>query len=124
MRLGAFALLILCFAGCHVFAPDDVATVVLAGKVYRGPIMPVCQNDAPCDAPFAATFEVRRGSRRVATFTSNADGTFNVGVPPGELLVIPYANAPLMNPTLQVKSVVASATGTTIVDLYFDTGIR
>lgn len=97
---------------------------MLAGTVRRGPITPVCQVATPCDEPFAATFEVRRGNRRVATFTSGADGAFNVKVPAGELVVVPDASAPLMNPTSQAKPVVLQAGALTEVHLVFDTGIR
>jgi hypothetical protein len=122
-RPRACAVLILLSLGCGVFAPNE-ATGVLTGKVYRGPIAPVCQPTVPCDAPFSATFDVRRGSWRVATFTSGADGSFSVALPAGELLVIPRATAPIMDPTSQVKSVVLQPGMTTVVDLFFDTGIR
>jgi len=122
-RRFASAALILLSLGCQALAPNE-ATAVLTGTVYRGPIAPVCQPTVPCDAPFAATFDVRRGSRRVGTFTSGADGSFSVALPIGELLVIPHANAPIMQPTSQSKSVVLPPGGLTGVELFFDTGIR
>lgn len=124
MRRLACVVLVLLTVGCDAFGPDEEMTAVLAGKVYRGPIAPVCQPNIPCAAPFSASFEVRRGSRRVATFTSSADGSFRVDLPAGELLVVPYANAPLMDPASQSKTVTLQAGAVTTVDLFFDTGIR
>ena len=118
----ACAALILLSLGCQALAPNE--TAVLTGTVYRGPIAPVCQPTVPCDTPFAATFDVRRGGRRIATFTSGADGSFSVALPVGELLVIPHADAPIMQPTSQSKSLVLPSGGLTGVELFFDTGIR
>jgi hypothetical protein len=124
MRRSTCVVLLLLTFGCHGFGPDEETTAVLAGKVYRGPITPVCLPEVPCDAPFSASFEVRRGSRRVATFSSSADGSFRVALPAGELRVVPFANAPLMDPTSQSRSVTLPPGGLTGVELFFDTGIR
>lgn len=99
-------------------------TTGLTGTVQRGPVTPVCQVNEPCDAPFAASFEVRRNGRRVATFASDAEGRFTVALPPGTYLIVPSATAPLMNPSAQTKSVEVGPEGLTSVQLSFDTGIR
>ena len=96
----------------------------LRGSVLRGPVIPVCQEDVPCDAPFAATFDVREGSRRVAVFPSDEDGGFEVALAPGSYLVVPQADAPIMNPTMQAQEVVVVPDHVTEVVLVFDTGIR
>ena len=96
----------------------------LTGTVVRGPITPVCQADVPCDAPFSASFEVFRNQTRVATFTSDAEGRFSVRLRPGTYRVVSSADAPLMNPSAQGKTVEVGAEGMTSVQLLFDTGIR
>jgi hypothetical protein len=108
-------------AACHNPA---ALTAELSGTVLRGPVTPVCQVDVPCDAPFSATFEVRREGRRVATFQSDTQGRFTVRLAPGSYVIVPAADAPLMNPSAQQKTVEVAAEGTTAVQLLFDTGIR
>ena len=105
-------------------AADSLAATGLTGTVLRGPITPVCRVNVPCDAPFSASFDVRRDSVRVATFHSNADGTFTVALPPGTYLVVPASDAPLMNASMQAKTVTVGSVGLTEVHLLFDTGIR
>jgi hypothetical protein len=99
-------------------------TTGLTGIVIRGPVTPVCQVGVPCDAPFAASFEVRQNGRRVATFSSDAQGHFTVRLRAGSYVVVPTAEAPLMNPSSQTKTVEVGAEGLTSVQLVFDTGIR
>ena len=96
----------------------------LTGTVVRGPVTPVCQVDVPCDAPFSASFEVRRDGRRVATFSSDAQGRFTVRLPAGTYLIVPATDAPLMNPSAQAKTIEVGPEGLTSVQLVFDTGIR
>jgi hypothetical protein len=104
-------------------APEPVTG--LDGLVERGPIAPVCQVSIPCDAPFAASFEVRQGTKRVATFRSDSAGHFVVHLAPGNYVIVPTASAPLMNATAQARSVDVIATGgLTRTHLTFDTGIR
>lgn len=105
-------------------APDNVASTGLAGTVMRGPVTPVCRVDVPCEAPFSASFDVRRDGVRVAGFQSDQEGKFTVMLAPGTYDVVPAANAPLMNPSLQAKTVTVDRAGLTEVHLLFDTGIR
>ncbi len=105
-------------------ARDNLVSTGLTGTVMRGPVTPVCQINVPCDAPFSASFDVRRDSLRVATFHSDADGTFTVTLPPGTYVIVPASDAPLMNPAMQTRTVTVDPTGLTEVHLLFDTGIR
>ena len=100
-------------------------TTGLAGIVVRGPITPVCRIDVPCDAPFSAGFTVQRAGRQVAQFQSDSAGQFTVFLEPGVYTIVPNADAPLISPASQSKSVTVGDTGLlTIVRLTFDTGIR
>ena len=97
----------------------------LTGVVTRGPITPVCRVDVPCDAPFSARFVVQRAGRQVAEFQSDSMGQFTVYLAPGAYTVVPNADAPIISPSSQVKSVTVGDTGLlTVVRLTFDTGIR
>jgi len=99
-------------------------TTGLSGTVSRGPVTPVCQVNVPCDAPFTASFEVRRAGRLVATFKSDAQGRFTVKLAPGTYVIVPGPDAPLMSPGSQSKTVEVGPEGITSVQLNFDTGIR
>ena len=125
-RFHALVLIALGLAGCHGAA--DLAGLDgtgLRGVVLRGPMQPVCQEGQPCDDdPFAATFNVYDGRRRVATFRSGEDGRFEVGLQPGPYTVVPGPDAPIMSPESQGQDVLVAPHGMTEVELHFDTGIR
>ena len=55
----------------------------LYGVVTKGPIMPVCRNDVPCDAPAQVTLLFMRGTTVVARGRSAADGRYRIAIPPG-----------------------------------------
>ena len=100
-------------------------TTGLTGVVVRGPVTPVCRVDVPCDAPFSAGFTVQKSGQRVAQFQSDATGRFTVFLAPGPYAVVPNADAPIISPSLQSKTVTVLDSGAlTMVQLTFDTGIR
>jgi hypothetical protein len=105
-------------------SPTAPTNTGLAGTVYRGPVAPVCVLSQPCEAPFKAGFTVQRGTTRIATFQSDEQGHFEVRLSPGSYVIVPDADAPIISPKSQTKDVTAGATGLTMVDLHFDTGIR
>ena len=110
-------------AGCSSATPTPITG--LTGVVSRGPVTPVCRVDVPCDAPFSATFTVQKSGRQVAQFRSDASGQFTVFLPPGDYIVMPAADAPILSPSAQAKSVSVADSGTlTTIRLMFDTGIR
>ncbi len=103
--------------------PTDSQTTGLTGTVRRGPITPVCQVGVPCDAPFAAGFQVWQGSRFVAGFQSDSAGHYLVLLAPGAYTVVPDSTAPIF-PKGQTRQVTVGPVGLTHLDLEFDTGIR
>ena len=109
--------------GCHSPASPTLTTG-LTGIVLRGPITPVCQSQVPCDAPFSADFSVEQNGRVVSRFRSDQDGRFSVMLEPGAYRVVPAADAPIIFPTSQAKSVNVPASGLTEIRLTFDTGLR
>src|SRR6185503_5645159 len=94
----------------------------LMGTMTRGPITPVCIEGVPCDAPFAAHFEVFRGSKLISAFDSDAGGQYSVSLAPGTYLIVPASNAPVM--PQQSYGVDVRADAMTVVNLEFETGIR
>jgi hypothetical protein len=123
VRLSLLALIFAVSAACDQPLSPAVDTG-LTGVVVRGPIAPVCAIDRPCDAPFSAAFDVYEDARRVAGFRSDADGRFTVTLPAGSYRVIPAADAPILQPPAQVKTVEVRTVGLTEIRLQFDTGIR
>ena len=105
-------------------AVSPTVTTGLRGVVVRGPIAPVCQIDVPCDAPFSATFSVEQGGRLVTRFRSDDGGHFAVMLPAGTYRIVPGADAPIMSPQSQAKTVEVLPVGLTEIRLEFDTGIR
>ena len=100
-------------------------TTGLEGTVYRGPINPVEMEGQVNDAPFSALFNVfNLNDKYIKSFSSNADGKFNVMLAPGDYKIIPDKSAPIMGAEFQVKEVTLDPAGITKLDLFFDTGIR
>jgi hypothetical protein len=96
----------------------------LTGTVERSPTAPVCEANVSCSAPFSAGFTVGQNGVPVAQFRSDNEGHFTVSLSPGMYQVTPDANAPLLAPATQVKTVTVLDSGLTTVTLDFDTGIR
>jgi hypothetical protein len=96
----------------------------LTGTVLRGPTSPVCRIDVPCTAPFSAGFTIERSGTQVGQFRSDAAGRFAASLQPGTYRVIPDADAPLLAPRSQARTIEVGAIGLTDVQLEFDTGIR
>jgi len=117
--------LVLAFAvsGCMLISAGNISTG-LTGVVLRGPIMPVCQTNVPCDAPFSASFTVQQSTVVVGRFQSDSQGHFEVKLPPGTYRIVPGADAPIISPGSQAKEVEVLPDSITTVQLEFDTGIR
>jgi len=64
-------------------APAATLSSGLYGIVHKGPIMPVCRTDVPCDAPAQVTLLFMHGSTVVARGRSAADGRYRIAIPPG-----------------------------------------
>ncbi len=123
LRSGGWAGVLAVIAGCA--GPTGIAdTTTVTGTVLRGPVMPVCQTDTPCDAPFRAMFTVFRGSRPVASFSSDSTGRYTVMLSPGAYRVVAASDAPILNPGMQSRTIEVTNGDTETIDLTFDTGIR
>jgi hypothetical protein len=110
-------------AGCGTTV-TGAGNTGLSGTALRGPVTPVCYDDVPCEVGFGASFTVYRGGRAVTTFTSDSTGAFRVSLAPGSYQIVPGADAPIIDPTAQSRSVTVADGGWTSVELHFDTGLR
>lgn len=118
------ALVGLLTGACASGPGPDAVLVRVDGRVVRGPTQPVCRVDVACDAPFSAGFSVRQGGHTVTHFQSDVNGRFTIRQTPGAYLIVPDADAPILSPEQQVKSLTIPDAASITVELSFDTGIR
>ena len=59
----------------------------LYGVVRKGPIMPVCRADVPCDGPARVMLVFTRAGKVAARARSDAGGHYRVALPPGYYVV-------------------------------------
>jgi hypothetical protein len=103
-------------------APAATLRSGLYGAVRKGPIMPVCRADVPCDAPAQVTLLFMRAGSIVARGRSDADGHYRVTIPPGYYVVRtqPRIGFGLIRPL----NVHVRAAHFDRLDFLIDTGIR
>ena len=95
------------------------------GHVFRGPTVLPCEPYHPCmNAPFSVGFTVLQNDRQVSRFRSDADGSFTIDLPVGNVTIVPDAEAPIQSPAAQHKRIEVPSDGLSDVVLRFDTGIR
>lgn len=124
-RARGMTLLAVGLLGCTPTINLPVHRVALEVTVVRGPILPACRIDMPCDdVPFVAGFDVRIGNQVVRTARSDTAGRFRVLLAPGTFEIVPQDDAPLLAPRTQGKMVTVTSEPVTRVRLTFDTGIR
>jgi hypothetical protein len=110
--------------GCGASANSSTSNATgLQGRVMRGPIMPVCRVNVPCDAPApGVTLRFTRNGRVVARATTNSKGWYRVVLKPGRYTVRTSRRGPEAIP----KPALATATTGRFrrVDFHLDTGLR
>lgn len=124
VALAMFAGLLLAIA-CSDSEPLDSG---IEGHVLAGPQCPVVQQGSPCpDKPLQATVDVYDTARthKVATFTSDADGSFKVDLEAGEYYLDPLPLEPGNPfPVPGPQEVTVRERAYTNVIISYDTGIR
>jgi hypothetical protein len=123
-RIRILVLAHLVLVACAGPSRPDESLVRVDGRVVRGPTQPVCQVNVPCEAPFSAGFSVQQSGRPILRFRSDADGRFSIQLTPGSYVVVPDADAPIIAPQQQVRSITVSPGTSATIELSFDTGIR
>ena len=124
MRVARTLVLLLASWTMACESPSAPSSTGLSGTVLRGPTQPVCAANQSCDAPFSSGFTVLKIGTIVASFRSDAQGHYEIGLPAGAYTIVPDADAPIMAPRSQSKDVTVGSAGMTVLDLHFDTGIR
>jgi len=95
----------------------------LRGLVKRGPIMPVCRVNVPCDEPARGVKLVfSRSGKVVATATTNQKGWYRVTLRPGRYSV--RTNRRAFERRTQPSSATVPAGRVARRDFMIDTGIR
>ena len=122
----------LALIGCNAPPIDPGATETPAsgirGSVILGPTCPTgsspgANDPVPCLTPYSAQLVVLDAENDVAgRVTSDADGRFELELPPGEYVITPLGGDPY--PIAQPISVTVPAGEFVEVQINFDTGIR
>jgi hypothetical protein len=110
--------------GCGSAGSADSGTATgLRGLVKRGPIMPVCRINVPCDEPARGVKLVfSRSGKVVATATTNQKGWYRVTLRPGRYSV--RTNRPGFERRTSPSSATAPRDRVARRDFMIDTGIR
>jgi hypothetical protein len=96
----------------------------LRGVVMRGPIVPVCAVEQPCDAPAKdVTLVFSRNGRVVRRPTTNDQGRYRVRLPVG-LYTVRTATKTTVGPGVTPATARVKANLYRRVDFFIDTGIR
>lgn len=119
--IGLFLLLVL-LSAC---APGEVNSGI-RGEVSIGPMCPVIQEGVPCpDQPYQAELSVLTlGGRRVLSFETDEMGRFEVKLPPGDYILHPESPEGQFLPYASDVPFTVHPEEYTIVNVYFDSGIR
>jgi hypothetical protein len=115
--------LFLLMVSCSSRIPADTGII---GQVFIGPTCPVVQVGNPCpDKAYQATLTILNSAgRKVTSFTTDAEGRFQVPLAPGNYILHPETpvGQPLPVATEQPFSVVEGQF--TQLKVIFDSGIR
>ncbi len=99
----------------------------IEGQVLLGPACPVVQEGTPCpDSPYQATIVVWNAERtkKLRTFTTDADGRFHVGLAPGRYYLDPQPPDSGGPPTPEPQTVDVPAGRFLQLTVRYDSGIR
>src|SRR6266511_4259131 len=94
-----------------------------AGVVMRGPIVPVCAVEQPCDEPAkGVTLLFARGDRVVGRVVTDDEGRYRLRLP-GGLYTVRRPAAVSVDRKLEPNRVRVFAGRRTNIDFFIDTGI-
>ena len=105
-------------------AQATVRRGTLTGVVMRGPIVPVCAIEQPCDEPAkGVTLLFSRADRVIGRVVTNDEGRYRLRLPSGVYAVRRPAAASV-DRKLEPNRVRVLAGRLTRIDFFIDTGIR
>jgi hypothetical protein len=113
------------FADC----PSPVTQSGIRGEATLGPRCPVMRDppDPACaDAPYAGTLVAAstNGGDVIKEFVTNADGTFNVSVSPGDYEIRSPQNGSMLPRCMSQETIHVTAASYAETKVFCDTGIR
>ncbi len=122
-------MLILLMNACSQIVPGDQTPAPpsgIIGTVTEGPMCPgpvrIGDNSCP-DQPYQATIQVLNSDNsKVAQFQTDAQGIFQVELPPGTYILHPLSGKPMPHAADQTVDVTAGQF--TQVSIVYDTGMR
>ena len=97
------------------------------GEISIGPACPVLREDSPCpDRPYQAEVVVENAATRepVVTVRADAEGRFQVSLPPGDYYLSPVDPDPGRPPSGRGANVTVVAGTLVHVSVKYDSGIR
>jgi hypothetical protein len=127
--IGAMLAAVVSLVGCQP-APPGPDGILLRGSALAGPTCPVERDppDPACAERPVAGAEVRvlavESGAEVARVTTDADGAFDVELPPGRYRLVAQPVAGLMAAPAPLEVVLAAEQSPEPVVLAYDTGIR
>jgi hypothetical protein len=127
-KMIALSLIVCLLAACgpNVNGPAEPLTSGVKGQVFIGPACPVVQVDNPCpDQPYQTTLTVfTLDGQEVTRIETDAEGKFQVNLPPGDYYLHPEtpANRPL--PTAPDVPFTVLPNEFTNIIVTYDSGIR
>lgn len=125
--IAPLAIIVIIVAACGDDADDGALDSGIRGQALAGPQCPVVQAGSPCPGkPVEAGVDVLSATGdRVTSFTTDADGRFDVELPPGEYTLDPLPPDPGNRYPIGVQQAVTVASGRfTEIIIEYDTGIR
>ncbi len=105
---------------------DQTLEAGIRGTVTLGPTCPVEQPGEVCVEPYEVDLQIEcPDGSDIVTIRSDADGEFEVRLPPGEYRIVPLQPDPTSPfPFASPVDVVVPADGFVEVQIDYDTGIR
>ena len=115
--------ILLFLAGCASM-PTATIDSGIEGRVWIGPTCPVVQIDNPCpDKPYQASLTVLTpNGKKIASFQTEADGTFHLSLAQGEYVLRPESPGGIPHAPEQTFSVLPGQI--TPLTVTYDSGIR
>lgn len=109
-------------AGAQNSATSGIQGQVLIGPTCPGPTRPGASTQC-ADKPYQATFTVLNQSKQPVTqFQTDAQGRFQIALPPGTYTLVPESSGPL--PRASEQTVTVTKGQFSEVQINFDSGIR
>lgn len=130
MKIRVFTCLLVAAAlilACQAASPVEPAGSGIEGQVSIGPSSAIVGVGTPsANEPYEAIIVIKDGAtgEEIAQVQSGPDGSFRIGMEPGEYLLEPQSPNPGAPPFAEPLTVVVQADQFTYVEIVYESGIR